>query len=471
MESASIRIAFDRGTLVVQGPPDALGRLAHPGLVWDGRTDVHRALACRHEEVLRQVLEAGLDVRDEVRCGRGERLEVAAQAALRGYQEDALLAWELAGRRGLVVLPTGAGKTRVALGAIARLGESTLVLVPTRVLLEQWTHVCEATLGVRPSVYGDGDHEVGPLTVCTFESAFRHMDEFGDRFALLVVDEAHHFAGPSSGEALEMCAAPARLGLTATPPAGPDGRARLESLVGPIVFQLQIADLAGTHLAPFDHVLLRVDLTPDERAAYEELHAPCDAAWRLFRESEREGGYDRFVRALLRSPGGRDVLAGERAARRIVATARAKRSTMSGLANRHRDARVLVFTADNAAAYAVSRDLLAPAVTCDIGRKERSVVLDRFREGTYRLLVSARVLNEGLDVPEASVGVVLGGSLGPGEHVQRVGRLLRPGPDKVARVYEVVVRDTFEDLDSIRRRRGLRGDRGAPPARGGAHAA
>ena len=100
-------------------------------------------------------------------------------------------------------------------------------------------------------------------------------------------------------------------------------------------------------------------------------------------------------------------------------------------------------------------------LTCDIGRQERDQVLDAFRQGHLRALVSSRVLNEGLDVPDADVGVIVGGALGEREHVQRVGRLLRPGPGKRALVYELVTRQTVEVGQARRRSQGLAGQTSA----------
>ncbi len=92
----------------------------------------------------------------------------------------------------------------------------------------------------------------------------------------------------------------------------------------------------------------------------------------------------------------------------------------------------------------LAREHLVMPFTCDIGRQEREEVLERFRRGELRTLVSARVLNEGLDVPDADVAVIVGGALGEREHVQRVGRLLRPSEGKRAVVYELVTRNTAE---------------------------
>jgi superfamily II DNA or RNA helicase len=93
--------------------------------------------------------------------------------------------------------------------------------------------------------------------------------------------------------------------------------------------------------------------------------------------------------------------------------------------------------------------------TCDIRRKERATVLERFRRGELRALVSARALNEGIDVPDAEIGVIVAGRLGEREHVQRVGRLLRPSEGKRALIYEMVVRSTAEVRQAARRAEGL----------------
>jgi hypothetical protein len=188
---------------------------------------------------------------------------------LRPYQEAALNAWNAASRRGVVVLPTGSGKTRLALSAMSTSGLRTLCLVPTRALLTQWHGVASQTYGGAVGCLGDGERRLSPITIATFESAYRYMHRIGNRFELLVVDEAHHFGGGLKDEALEMATAPSRLGLTATPPELRHHAARLSELIGPKVFELSVSDLAGSYLAPFDLVKLFVELTPEERRSYE----------------------------------------------------------------------------------------------------------------------------------------------------------------------------------------------------------
>src|SRR5207245_5249561 len=146
---------------------------------------------------------------------------------LRPYQEAALWAWELAQRRAVVVLPTGSGKTRLALAAMARAGSSALCLVPTRILLAQWLHHIKRTYAGPVGCYGDGAHELAALTVATFESAYRHMDGLGNRFDRLAGDQAPPSGRGPAEVAVEMSIAAARLGLTATPPPDAAVAARL----------------------------------------------------------------------------------------------------------------------------------------------------------------------------------------------------------------------------------------------------
>jgi superfamily II DNA or RNA helicase len=134
-----------------------------------------------------------------------------------------------------------------------------------------------------------------------------------------------------------------------------------------------------------------------------------------------------------------------------------KREALARLLERHAAERCLVFAPDNGTVYRIARDHLIAPITCDIGAAERQAVLRAFEIGELRHLVSGRVLNEGMDVPSAGVAIIVGGRGGAREHVQRVGRVLRPAPGKRAIVYELVVQGTQEVLRSGRRNRSLVG--------------
>jgi len=449
-----VRLVFDRGTILLLEPPNGVDVAAFPGALWDARVRAHRAPAFRAEALRAWLARHGIPFADELRSAPAPPAAWTSPE-LRPYQDAALCAWELAGRRGVIVLPTGSGKTRIALAAMARTRAPTLCLVPTRALLGQWERAIGDAYAGPIGCFGDGRRELGPITVATFESAYRWMGRLGNRFDLLVVDEVHHFGCNLRDEALEMSIAGARLGLTATPSSDPAAVARLEQLVGPVVYELAIGDLAGRFLSDFDVVTLRLELTPRERATYDRdmtRFAPVYAAFR--RRVPPAAGAD-FARFARRTAAGRQALEAGRRVQRLLALTEAKREVVGVLIRRHAGARVLVFTADNASAYAIAREHLVMPLTCDIAGREREGALGRFRDGELHALVSARVLNEGLDVPEADVAVVVGGSLGRREHVQRVGRLLRPRNGKRALVYELVTARTLEVRWAAHRRAGL----------------
>ncbi|HEX7669007.1 MAG TPA: DEAD/DEAH box helicase family protein [Polyangiaceae bacterium] len=448
-----MRLLFDHGTLVLVEPPD-LRAEAIPGLMWDPRVGLWRAPAYRYGEILAALRRHGFPVRDEVVPANRPPPGPWNPIELRPYQQAAALAWEQAGRRGVVVLPTGSGKTRVATAVLAVSGKRALCLVPTRALLQQWLSELARVHGGPIGCLGDGERRVEGITVATFESAFRQMPRLGREFDLLVIDEVHHFGVGDRDEALEMSVARQRLGLTATLPENAALR-RIEALVGPVVHRQSVADLAGTWLANFELVIVHLGLDPEERARY-------DADNRIFREVNRQfrsicphGTWQEFVSSASQSREGRNALAAWGRCRRMLGLTRAKRDAVGTLLARHREARVLVFTADNDAAYAIARERLVMPITCDISRRERDRVLDAFRRGELRALVSSRVLNEGIDVPDADVAIVVGAAGGEREHVQRVGRLLRPVPGKHAVVYELVTAATSETRRATQRRRGL----------------
>lgn len=449
-----VRIRFKRGTLILEDPPPGLEVGALPETLWDPRVRCYRSPAAAYGPLCLELRDRGIPVDDAVRRRRAT-CSPWVVPELRPYQEAALDAWTLAGHRGTVVLPTGSGKTRVALAMMARLGLSAICLVPTRVLLEQWCAAIGAFYRGRVGCYGDGVKRFGAVSVSTYASAERHMDRLGDRFAVLVADEVHNATSGAIADALFMSTATARMGLTATPPSNTETLARLTELVGPVVYELRVADLAGRYLASFDLVTVMLELDPDERAAYDREMETFKRVFLRFRAELPDADWPSFMRAANRSAEGRRAVAAWRHGRRMLSYTRAKRESIGQLLRRHEGSKILVFAPDNQTAYAIARDHLVMPMTCDIGKPERRDALERFRRGELQCLVSAQVLNEGVDVPDADVAIIAGGALGQREHVQRIGRVLRPTPGKRAVIYELVTRATSEVARAQRRRSGL----------------
>ena len=443
-------LSFDRGTLVLRGeaPRDL------PGFLHDHRSSCLRAPALCYREVITAARARGLPLDDRVAPALDRPTGPWKTPPLRYYQEDALRAFRAFDRRGVVVLPTGSGKTRVAMAVLAERGSTALVLCPTRALLGGWRRELGAWYGGPIGIVGDGERSIGGVTLMTFESGYRYLDRLGDRFATIVVDEAHHFSGGLRAEALEMCPAPARLGLTATPPErGTAEAARLEALLGPVVCEVGIQELAGSHLAELEVARLAVRLSAEERAEYERAYRPFALLRAAFLRANPGSAWVDCLRALASTPEGRSAITGFHRAVAIASFNAAKARIVTELLARHAADRTLLFTARTDDAYAVSTQNLIPAITAEIDRAEREDVLRGFREGRLRSIVSARVLNEGIDVPDARIAIVVGGALGAREHVQRIGRVLRPGPDKRAVVYELVTGDTLDDGRARRRSR------------------
>jgi superfamily II DNA or RNA helicase len=163
-------------------------------------------------------------------------------------------------------------------------------------------------------------------------------------------------------------------------------------------------------------------------------------------------GMQRFIQETSRTREGRSAFEAWREQRRLALAAPAKLRLLDHLLEKHRRDRVLIFTHDNATVYQIARQYLVPAITHQTKVKERRHVLDGFQTGDYSVVVTSRVLNEGVDVPAANVGIVLSGTATVREHVQRLGRLLRKHGDKQALLVEVVTRGTVEEYITERRR-------------------
>ena len=351
------------------------------------------------------------------------------------------------------MLPTGTGKTFLAILAIHHVGRPALVVTPTIDLLNQWYGELAVAFDVPIGAVGGGNHEYQPLTVTTYDSAYIHLERWGNRFGLLVFDECHHLPGPTYLAAATGSIAPYRLGLTATPERSDGQEGLLDHLIGPIVYRREIKELAGDFLAEYRAVRLYVELSPEEQERYQQAREQ----YRGFVDDHGISmggphGWQRFIQETCRSKEGRLAFQAYREQRRLSLAAPAKLGVLQKLLDQHRQDRVLIFTHDNATVYQIARRFLVPAITHQTKAKERRHILDCFQTGEYPVVVTSRVLNEGVDVPAANVGVVLSGSGTVREHVQRLGRLLRKYGEKQALLYEVVTRGTAEEFTSDRRR-------------------
>ena len=446
-------LRYDRGTLVLEGvsPPDEI----KGEFVFDDRVDVWRAPAYLYNQIVSHL-------RGQLSANNApfyKRLGLTFSSSHDPYphQDEALNAWKAAKGCGLVVLPTGAGKSHIGLMAIAWAGRSTLVVVPTLDLMHQWYALLKAAFpDNKIGLIGGGYHEVEDLSVSTYDSAAIHAEKLGNRFGLLVFDEVHHLPTEFYRPAAMFSLAPYRLGLTATPERSDLRHQDLLWLVGPVVYRREAAGLAGHVLAPYRVERIYVELSPSERGAYSKALEERDSFLRSQGISLASlEGWSEFVKRSARSEAGRRAMKAHREARRIASAAPAKLRALEVILARHAHQKMLLFTEDNDTAYTISTRYLIPCLSHQTKVKERQEMLERFRSGQYKTLVTSKVLNEGVDVPDASVGVVLSGSSVARELVQRLGRIIRRAEGKQAVLYEIIAKATREERVSERRRMGV----------------
>lgn len=398
-------------------------------------------------DVVSMLEAAGFKVKDEtclLRCD--ERLSIEFSGELRSYQREALESWMSNGYRGVVALPTGSGKTIVALAAIALLRRPTLVIVYTREQLMEWVDKISRFLNLHPSLVGrlySAEKKVSSITVATYQSALRNMDALYDRFSLLVVDEAHHLPADKFRLIAEHVLAPYRLALSATPYREDGRHNELFMLMGGIVYEKSVQELEEKgFIASYTIIPRLVDLAPDEKQRFREMRKRYLALAR-----------GRKVQELVKA-----VAAGDESARkalqllnqmrRLLALSRSKIEETRAIIESElsRGSKIIVFTQFVEQAEALGKRLGVPVVTGRTEQRRRRLIFNLFKSGRYRVLVLTTVGDEGIDVPDANVGVILSGTSSKRQFIQRLGRLLRPAKGKSqAKLYYVAVRGTQEE--------------------------
>jgi superfamily II DNA or RNA helicase len=374
----------------------------------------------------------------------------------RPYQEEALTAWLAVGSAGVVVLPTGAGKTFVAAMAIAETGLWTLAVVPTIDLLQQWRTALASALSLNTDdigVFGGGEKELKPITIITYDSAALYPRELR-RFGLLIFDECHHLPAPTYRMIAESAFTPLRLGLSATPERGDMAHVDLDGLIGPEVYRRSPTELTKDHyLAHYQEKIIDIALSSEDEARYAEQRRIYTSFLRRRHIVIRspEDFQQKLIFLSARDPEARAAMLAWREARSIAMNAPAKYSEIERLLHGHAHDQVLLFSEYNPVVDEISRRFWLPSITYKTPTEERRTILERFRTGQYSKLVTGRVLNEGVDVPDCRVAIIVSGNSTKREYIQRLGRILRPKVGE-ALLYELVTTGTTEE-DMAKRRK------------------
>ncbi len=450
-------IKFDRGTLILDPPPDEKApRNWMEFATWDDRVEKFRVPAISYRPLMECLQADKIQITDNAK--QFEPLELSPSIEMPPYEHQtaALKAWKQAARQGVAVLPTASGKTYLAQLAMQATPRSTLIVVPTLDLMHQWyAHLNAAFPDVEVGLLGGGSRDRTPILVATYDSGAIHAEAIGNKYGLLIFDECHHLPTDYYRVIAEYAIAPYRLGLTATPDRSDGRHDDLNQLIGPTVFSKTPEELAGAALAEHQVVQIMVKLSKKEREEYDKsMRIRNDFLKQANIQLGSIDGWKHFIIASARSPAGRRAMLAHRRAKEIALGNEGKLRVLADLLAQHYPERTLIFTADNATVYRISHDLLIPAITHQTPVKERHQVLTKFRTGEYKTLVASHVLNEGVDVPDARVAIILSGTGSEREYIQRLGRVLRKGSDKnkLATLYEVVAEDTTEERTSMRRK-------------------
>jgi superfamily II DNA or RNA helicase len=444
-----LKLKFESGTLILEGAK--AGDDVPKAFVWDTRTKQFRSPGFKYREVIIDFIRKQTPYEDLAKKYHKFDFKQKIPLTPRPYQSESISEWKESQRCGVVVLPTGAGKTHVATMAIEMCGRQALVVVPTIDLMNQWYDTLIEAFDAEIGLIGGGFYEIGAITVTTYSSAFRHQERIGNQFGLVIFDECHHLPSEGYKYAAEFAIAPFRLGLSATPERTDGAEDDLTRLIGDFVYRLEAQELAGEYLADYTVERVEVELSEEERMMYQtERQIYLDFRKRM-RLPYGQEGWRMFLIQSARSEEGRRAMKAYRNYKKIALGTDSKLKVLQELLKRHKKDKCIIFTQENEMVYQISNDYLIPAITHNTNIKERRFWLKAFNEGDVLALATSKVLNEGVNVPDASVAIILSGSGSTREHIQRLGRILRKQGDKQATLYEVVAKDTTEEYTSQKR--------------------
>lgn len=351
---------------------------------------------------------------------------------LRLYQQEAVDAFYMgggvSGGSGVVVLPCGAGKTVVGIGAINAVQRSTLILTPNTVAVRQWiAELLDKTSLTAEQIgeYTGERKDIRPVTVTTYQMLTYRPSEDGNfphfglmtehDWGLIIYDEVHLLPAPIFRITAEIQAR-RRLGLTATLVREDEREADVFGLIGPKRFDVPWRELERQGwIATAECYEIRVALEPDERMIY--------------------------------------AVAEEREKYRMAAENPVKMRVVSELILRHSEDQVLVIGQYLDQLKYLAEMLDAPLLTGRTTNTQREKLYEQFRQGALKRLVVSKVANFAIDLPDANVAIQVSGTFGSRqEEAQRLGRLLRPKADgRPAHFYTIVTRDTRDQEFSANR--------------------
>src|ERR671931_2826413 len=426
-------LKYDNGSIVITGGVSHI-----PFATVDPRTNHLRAQALYYQNIIDYLKQSEVEYDDRLVFDLIPSPNISIdndnknqQLSLRDYQQKALDNWSRAGKRGCVVLPTGSGKTVIGIKAIEMVNSSSIIIVPTIDLMDQWTSVLSKYLtSIKIGKLGGGTDDIQAITVSTYDSAYIRASSLGNKFGLIIFDELHHLAAPGYRSIAEQFASPFRLGLTATIEREDNLHKEFPKLVGGIVFEAYSRDLAkNKHLASYEIERRQVDMTLEEIEKYEKNFGTYQLyLMKMGIVMNSPSAFHKLIMMSGRSRIARQAVLARNKAMTIALNSRSKIEELKEILSQNNGVKTIIFTQHNKLVYEISNRFLIPFITYKSSKEERQDALQGFRDGRYTAIVTSKVLDEGVDVPDAELGIILSGTGSSREFIQRLGRLLRPKP-------------------------------------------
>jgi len=445
-----VEVYWDKGNLVIRPFVYLYDRVPElKELVkYDKSSHVFLSKPVNYYKIMKAFEDKGISVLNRV--GLGKEIDVKFTGQLRDYQREAIEKWKANNFRGVVSLPTGAGKTVVGVGAFTEVRTPTLIVAFTQEQVNQWREALLKFTSISPSEVGlfySEEKRIKHVTITTYQTAFRYVNELGDKFDLLIIDEVHHLPAEKFRAIAEGLIAPKRLGLSATPYREDGLHVQLFELMGGLVYSKSFEELSSQgYLAQYKVIPVPVKLLPEEETKVKSLLS-----------AYKKLAGNRTVKELIEAmkngdENAKNALKFLAEARKIINLSRAKVLKVKEIVEENKGKKIIVFTQYVEQAEAIAREVKGLLLTGKMSKTERERVLKTFRALQSGVLVVTTVGDEGLDIPDAEVGIFVGGTSSRRQFIQRLGRLLRPKDGKVAVMYELIARGTPEEYQAKKRK-------------------
>lgn len=345
------------------------------------------------------------------------------------------------GKRATVSAVTGSGKTVLALAAIFYTRFPTLITCPTQEIQRQWKKELINKLCIPQEQIGlfDGEHkQIRPFTIAIYNSAYIHIQELLGKFELFIPDETHRIGAKQFSKIALNIDTLYNLAISAKPKRQDGNDELIYKTMGNLIKGPNFTKLVSINrIAPIDHKRIFVELLEDERRRYEEYRL------KSFSAPKKKYNENTKTQAWYRTR-----------AEEIAHGSLAKIPVATRLVFQHQKEKILIFNKFITQAnmmQTILKPFNAQLLIGETKKDERKAIFSWFHQSKSAVLISTKVLDEGVDVPDAKVGIIMSGFGTELQMIQRTGRTVRYLPDKTALIYEIVSKRTVDERQSDRR--------------------